>query len=228
MLRTEELNKNLHNRKTFDCGLSAVNAFLQESARKQAEQGVNRTWVALDEETAEQPPFPLCGYFTLTNCTVAHDQVAGSYPRYPLPALKLAWLGVHYNYQGAGVGEYLLTEAVLQAWDLYTQTQMGVALVTDPLTTKSTEFFKKYGFKGTGRGFQEGQETLYLPIKWVRDWVEQDLKIDATNHFETRDLATAWLNSPHPQLQHQTPNQMIDVPGGVDSVQQLLYSHDGV
>jgi len=52
VLFIEELNKKLHDRKTFNCGLADVNEFLKKRASQQARQSVNRTWVALDDETA--------------------------------------------------------------------------------------------------------------------------------------------------------------------------------
>lgn len=223
MLLTEELNKKRHNRKTFDCGLPAVNDFLQQKARQQAEQKINRTWVALDEETAAQAPFPVVGYFTLTLCTVAHDEMEGNHPHFPMPAIKLAWFGVDQAYQGNGTGTTLLIEALLQSWELVCQTQMGVALLTDPLTDESRAFFEKYDFRGTGRKFQD-QETLYMPMKWIRNWVEQDLETDACDTLGNPKLAQEWMDTRHPRLDHRTPRQMIDVASGVEVVQDLLYS----
>ena len=116
MLFIEELNKNLHDRKTFDCGLADVNGFLKKRASQQALQSINRTWVALDDEMADDQPAPIAGYYILTSCTVAHSEIPGNYPHYPLPAFKLAWFSVHSDYQGTPmrIGEELLIEALLR------------------------------------------------------------------------------------------------------------------
>lgn len=218
MLLTEELNKNRHNRRTFDCGLADVNDFLHQKARKQAEQKLNRTWVALDEETASQVPSPVIGYFTLTLCTVAHNEIEGNHPHFPLPAIKLAWFGLDQAYQGNGTGSELLIEALLQSWYLVCQTEMGVAVLTDPLTDDSRAFFEKYGFRGTGRTFR-GQETLYMPTQWVRSWIEKDLETDALEVVGCVD----WMDKPHPDLDNRAPRKLIDVAGGVAAIQDLLY-----
>ena len=66
-LNFQQLDKKLHNRQTFDCGLPPVNKFLKESARKHMDAGVSQTWVAILEPAAtEESPTPIAGYFTLT------------------------------------------------------------------------------------------------------------------------------------------------------------------
>ena len=224
MLFIEELNKKLHDRKTFDCGLADVNEFLKKRASQQALQSVNRTWVALDDATVDRQPAPIVGFYTLTSCTVAHAEIPGNYPHYPLPAFKLAWLGVHTDYQGTPmrVGEELLVEALLQSWDLYTNTQLGVALVVDPLTQKSEDFFRKYDFQGMGRSFH-GNQTLYLPMKKIRQMIETDLLLGAQEKFGSKAKAQRWFDTPDDLLGGLTPRKMVDEAGGVGALEELLY-----
>ena len=224
MLFIEELNKKFHDRKTFDCGLADVNEFLKKRASQQALQSVNRTWVALSDDVVGGPQTQIVGFYTLTNCTVAHTEIPGNYPHYPLPAFKLAWLGVHTDYQGTPkrVGEELLIEALLQSWNLYTNTQLGVALVVDPLTQKSEDFFRKYDFQGIGRSFH-GNETLYLPMEKIRQIIETDLLLGAQNKFGSKAEADRWLDTPDDLFGGLTPRKMIDEVGGVRALEEVLY-----
>ena len=220
----EELNKKLHDRKAFDCGLADVNEFLKKRASQQAQQSINRTWVALDDEIVDRHPAPIVGYYTLTSCTVAHTDIQGNYPHYPLPAFKLAWFGVHTAYQGTPmrVGEELLVEALVQTWELFTHTKLGVAVVVDPLTQKSENFFRKYDFVGIGRQFH-GQETLYLPIEKIRRLIEQNLILAAVEKFGSQQAAESWFVTPNSVFDGTNPKQLMAEPGGVKVLEQYLY-----
>ncbi|TVP60671.1 MAG: acetyltransferase [Halomonadaceae bacterium] len=169
-LDIELLNKSRHNRKTFDCGQPEVSSFLQTQARPQMEKKINRTWVVVDCETQQSEPFPIAGYFTLTQGSVVRQELPASYsqsgfPRYPVPVIKLAWLGVAQEYQRSTyrMGETLLLEALDQAQRIIEHSGLGVAIVVDPLTEASSNFFQKYGFQKMERSFGH-QKTLFLPI----------------------------------------------------------------
>lgn len=224
MLFIEQLNKKLHDRKAFDCGLADVNEFLKKRASQQALQAINRTWVALDNEMVNRHPVPIVGFYTLTSCTVAHTNIQGNYPHYPLPAFKLAWFGVHTEYQGTPMraGEELLVEALLQSWELFTNTHLGVALIVDPLTRKSEDFFRRYDFQEIGRSFH-GQETLYLPMKKIRQMIETDLLLGAQGKFGSRANAERWFDTPDALFGGLTPRKMIDVVGGLSALENAIY-----
>ena len=120
------------------------------------------------------------------------------------------------------VGEELLVEALLQSWDLYTNTQLGVALVVDPLTQKSEDFFRKYDFQGMGRSFH-GNQTLYLPMKKIRQMIETDLLLGAQEKFGSKAKAQRWFDTPDDLLGGLTPRKMVDEAGGVGALEELLY-----
>lgn len=163
----EPLQKTAHNRKSFDCGLSVVNEFLRQGARQQMALRINYTWVAVgDDET----PAPVLAYFTLTQCTVHRSELPSEsgmsrWPRYPLPVMKLAWLGVDKTYQCSSyrLGEMMLIEAISRSQTMARHTGLGIALVTDPLTDHSERFFLRYGFQKMLRPFRE-RTTLFLPL----------------------------------------------------------------
>jgi len=177
-LRLEPLDKKSHDRKSFDCGLERVNEFLWREARNQMDKKINRTWVLVDDEPANVLPAPVLGYFTLTSATVVRDELPDQetrsrYPAYPIPVIKLAWLGVDSGLHSSErrLGETILLEALEEAYRIVQYSGMGIAVVTDPLTQESDRFFKRYGFLPMGRQFGELQ-SLYLPMGTIGQLID--------------------------------------------------------
>ena len=174
-LRLEPLDKKSHDRKSFDCGLERVNEFLWREARNQMAKKINRTWVLVDDEPANVLPAPIVGYFTLTSATVVRDELPDQetrsrYPAYPIPVIKLAWLGVDSRLHSSErrLGETILLEALEEAFRIVQYSGMGV---TDPLTQESDRFFRRYGFLPMGRQFGELQ-SLYLPMGTIGQLID--------------------------------------------------------
>jgi len=172
-LTLQLLQTSLHDRQGFDCGLPAVNQFLSEQARRQMEQRINRTWVMVSDAPVEGALKPVMGYFTLTQCTIRREQMPSlamqrQFPRYPLPVIKLAWLGVELEHQRGPlrVGETLLVEALLLARQIVRRSGLGVAVIVNPLTQASSEFFARYGFVQLQHGSDE-MPILFLPTKTI-------------------------------------------------------------
>ena len=151
-LRLEPLDKKSHDRKSFDCGLERVNEFLRREARNQMDRKINRTWVLVNDEP------PCCRH---------------RYPAYPIPVIKLAWLGVDRTLHGSEyrLGETILLEALEEAYRIVQYSGMGIAVVTDPLTQESDRFFKRYGFQAMGRPFGDFQ-SLYLPMRTLGQLID--------------------------------------------------------
>ena len=134
---------------------------------------INRTWVLVDDEPANVLPAPVLGYFTLTSATVVRDELPDQetrsrYPAYPIPVIKLAWLGVDSRLHSSErrLGETILLEALEEAYRIVQYSGMGIAVVTDPLTVESDRFFKRYGFISMKRSFGS-LDSLYLPMKTI-------------------------------------------------------------
>ncbi|MDO8273626.1 MAG: acetyltransferase [Gammaproteobacteria bacterium] len=174
-MQLQLLQTDLHDRQGFDCGVLEVNEFLHKHARRQMEQRINRTWV-LTTQGAEPSAelVPLLGFFTLTHCSILRSEMppettSNRYPRYPLPVIKLALIGVQSEHQRGAlrIGETLLLEALLTARQIVMRTGLGIAVITDPLTDKSEQFFLKYGFQRMQREFGQ-RRTLFLPVKTLQ------------------------------------------------------------
>lgn len=98
----------------FDCGVPELNEFLSRYALRHAEQDqISRTWLAMDRTTTPR----IACFFTLSNASVDRQSVDGvvslsTLPRFPIPAVLLARLGVDRRVHGQGVGTWLFEEAL--------------------------------------------------------------------------------------------------------------------
>jgi len=96
-------------------------------------------------------PGRIAGYYTLSAATVSLTglpaELAKRLPRYPdLPATLLGCLARDLAFRKAGLGDYLLTDALRRA--LSNTVIIGcVAVVTDPKDEKAAAFYRRYGFR---------------------------------------------------------------------------------
>jgi len=111
-----------HNRAEFTCGVSGLDVFIKEKARKEAEQNLNRTFVL----TAKDRPAQIIGYYTLSPKHIKTADLPAELTR------KLPWysnigvtllgrFAVAEKYQSnkrkdLKLGQLLLNDAKLRAW----------------------------------------------------------------------------------------------------------------
>lgn len=158
-MRIERLDPRIHNREDFDCGESSLNDYLRQLAGQHFRDGIAATQVLVDDAA----PSRIVGFYTLAAAQVAVDelQVADRrrLPRYPVPAARLARLGVVRDEQGRGLGAALLQDAVKRCLAL--RADVGVrVLVVDAIGERAAAFYRLYGFRNTAASVL----TLYLPL----------------------------------------------------------------
>lgn len=155
----EEITRE-HDRKTFDCGVSELNQFLQQQARQKTAKHISKTYVACDEKT----PNRIVGYHTLTGYSVTTPPEHKDYKKYPHPlnAVKLARLAVDRSYQGHRLGEKLLINAIYKTV-LVEQQISVIGLFVDPMTPEVVPFYQQYGFLSADPGKSPSIE-MWLPI----------------------------------------------------------------
>jgi ribosomal protein S18 acetylase RimI-like enzyme len=89
------------------------------------------------------------GYFTLSMAQVDLKSLPESHrkglPKYPVPAVRLGRLAVDRKWQGKGLGELLLLDAVHR---VVTAVQSVAAkyMIVDAKNKKAEEFYLRYGF----------------------------------------------------------------------------------
>jgi len=132
-----------HNLSGFDCGEASLNAWLNKYALKNQSRNNTRTFVL--------PTIQNCGnkvvaFYSLVVATLAHEDAIqplreGASPRHPIPVILLARLGVSKEYQGRGLGQALLKDALERALSI--SRQVGVRAVIVHAKAGSSSFYVK-------------------------------------------------------------------------------------
>jgi GNAT superfamily N-acetyltransferase len=139
----------------FDCGIDSLNDWLMRFALKNQSGGSSRTYVVCDEDQ-------VVGYYAIVAGSVARSAAPGQIRRNmpdPFPVLVLGRLAVDRRYQGSGMGQGLLKDALVRS--LSVSEQVGArALIVHALNEGAEAFYLKHGFvKGLPMG-----NILFLSI----------------------------------------------------------------
>ena len=158
-----ELLSPQHNREAFDCGVPALNGYLQKQARQDMKRGAAIPYVLVPPVD----PAEIAGFYTLSSTAVQlrdlPDAVAKKLPRYPtVPATLLGRLAVGQRYRGKRLGERLLVDALKRSLDT-SRTVASVAVIVDAKDNAGAEFYERYGFKR----FAEAPLRLFIAMKTV-------------------------------------------------------------
>jgi GNAT superfamily N-acetyltransferase len=98
-----------HDVSPFDCGKDELNRFLKRFALANQQAQSAQTYVACQGTT-------VVGYHSLTFGSVAHEQtperVKKGLARHPIPVMILARLAIDQHFQGKGLGQGLLKDAL--------------------------------------------------------------------------------------------------------------------
>jgi GNAT superfamily N-acetyltransferase len=162
-----ELLASQHDRAAFDCGVPALNDYLQRLARQQQSKGVSQTHVIVEE----QQPSAIVGFFSLaaTKCNTSElpPELARKLPR-DVPALLLGRLAVDVRHQGKGLGDALVVSAVQRA-ALVAKEAGIVGLFVDAKDDRAAAFYRRHGFKPT----PSDTLRLFLPRESILRMAEE-------------------------------------------------------
>lgn len=135
-----------HNTDTvgFECGETALDAYLQRYASQDIKRGVARVFVALPVGQ-----FHLAGFYTLSAASIAADtlpeKLRKKLPRYPVPVALLGRLAVSRQAQGKGLGSILLADACKRV-AAASETLAVAAIVVDAKSPQAAAFYQHFGF----------------------------------------------------------------------------------
>lgn len=145
--RIEPLIPSKHDRGEFDCGVDALNDYLNKQAAQDMKRRAAGCWVI----AAIEQPRTILGYYTLSSEAVdlsalgeADPELLKKLPRYPrLGAALLGRLAVAQSAQGQGLGELLLLDAMSR---VLRSEIPAVLMVTDPKDERAEKFYRKFSF----------------------------------------------------------------------------------
>lgn len=161
-----ELDKNIHDRKSFDCGQEELNDFLAGSAARHREAGISRTMVLPEEGQGDN--VGICAFYTLSHTEIKRETLpnalAKKLPRYPIPVILIAQLAVHSAAQKQGLGKITLIRALENCLEI-NEHLLSYAIVVDALNDEVQAFYEQYGFQFL---YRHGERSrLFLPMSTV-------------------------------------------------------------
>ena len=134
-----------HDRLNFDCGRHELNLWLRQVARQHQEKGLSRTFAA----TLENAPDRICGYYALTLTELDNSNLPEAWrkkmPR-RIPGVKLGRLAVDKEFQGKGLGDLLLVDALTRAQRIYREAG-GIGLFVDAIDEQAANYYRRFGFE---------------------------------------------------------------------------------
>lgn len=141
--REEALTRH-HDRVDFDCGVVALNAYLQRYARQNHESGGAKTFVAV----LPKAPTLVLGYYTISPGAIAFAKAPAALTkklgRHEVPVFRLGRLAVSLSVQGQGLGGDLLLAAGARALAVAREVG-GVALAIDAKDERAAVWYERFG-----------------------------------------------------------------------------------
>lgn len=136
-----------HDRQDFDCGRPELNDWLGQVARQHQDKGLSKTFVAVREEA----PTHICGYYALTLAELENCHLPEAWrkklPR-RIPGVRLGRLAIDKQYQGKGLGELLLMNALIRARRIYIEAG-GIGLFVDAIDERAAGYYQRFGFEAS-------------------------------------------------------------------------------
>lgn len=134
-----------HDWQGFDCGREELDNWLRQVARQHQEKGLSKTFVAIREDE----PACICAYYALTLAELENRHLPAAWrkklPR-RIPGVRLGRLAVDRQYQGKGLGELLLIDALTRARRIYAEAG-GIGLFVDALDERAAGYYRRFGFE---------------------------------------------------------------------------------
>lgn len=159
-MKFELLDAKKHDRKTFDCGVNALNVYLQQFANQDQKRGLAKTYVL-----AEQAQ--IIGYYSISAHSVAAENLPensrfGAYQE--VPFLLLGRLAVDKNWQRQGFGDALIFHSFKTTTEI--AEKVGIlGMIVDAKDESAACFYQGFGFQH----LQGCTNRLMLPFSVIKD-----------------------------------------------------------
>ena len=165
--REEPIAKH-HNRKHFDCGVAALNEYLDRFARQNHESGGAKTFVAV----LPTEPNRVLGYYSISPGAIEFARVPAKLTkklgRYDVPVFRLGRLAVSRHVQGQGLGADLLFAAGERALAVASAVG-GVALAIDAKDERAAKWYARFG----AVSLLDDPLKLVLPLETIENAIKQ-------------------------------------------------------
>ena len=157
-----------HDRSGFDCGVPALNEYLQRFARQNHKSGGAKTFVAVGPAA----PAVVLGYYTIGPGAIAFAKapvaLTRKLGRYEVLVFRLSRLAVSQALQGRGLGADLLLAAGERAIAVAREVG-GVALAIDAKDDRAAAWYERFG----ALRLLDDPLKLVLPLDTIRSVLER-------------------------------------------------------
>ncbi len=162
-MQFELLNPKKHDRKSFDCGVEALNLYLQRAANQDSKRSITRVHVMVDGKR-------IIGFFTLAGHSVLRDNLPedvkiSSYK--DLPFLLLGRLAVDVDFQGRGYGDLLIYHAFKITASIAENAGI-LGIIVEAKDDKAVSFYNGIGFLP----LEATPKRMVLPIQTINSLLE--------------------------------------------------------
>ncbi len=152
------------NRGAFCCGTTPIDNYVKNNVRKEHDLYKIRAFVAHEDGSKD-----IVGLYSLTIKSLDPDEVSeeaqGKFARVKsVPAIYLACIAVHGEYQGGGVG-YRLMQDVFERSLAIAENAGVYAIALDAINEDVAQKYERYGFER----FIEGELKMFIPLQLIRD-----------------------------------------------------------
>jgi ribosomal protein S18 acetylase RimI-like enzyme len=146
-----------HDRSAFSCGEKALDRYFQKQVTQDIRRRITNCFVVVEAASGR-----VAAYYTLSAASIPLIDLppneAKRLPRYPtIPAIRIGRLAVDQLFQGRGLGELMLMNAVHRSLH---DAAAAFALLVDAKNDRAVAFYKRYGF----RIIAGKPRTLFLPL----------------------------------------------------------------
>ena len=162
-IRIELLNSD-HNALDFSCGDASMDNWLQSRALKNQKLSATRTFVAIREDTKT-----VIAYYGLSMSQVIRVDAPKSVQRNMpemIPVVLLGRLAIHTEFQGKGLGRYLIRHVVTMALAA-AETVAARMIVTHPIDENAHHFYRCVGFEA----LRTRPDILAIDLRKARELV---------------------------------------------------------
>ena len=160
------LDKKVHNRAAFLCGIETLDNYLHRAANQNAKLDLGRPFVMTQVGNDSQ----IIGYYSLSNYMIGITDLPERFKKglpnkRPIGATLLGMMALDEAFQGKGLGTLLFFDALYRALRLNDQGSASFAVVIDALNEDAKAFYEHYD----AVAFADNDAKLFITMKKIRE-----------------------------------------------------------
>jgi len=160
-MQSVRLDKKRHDRKSFECGVEALNNYLKLMASQQSTKDNSRTYVLESDEDSNR----IIGFYTLTMVSINFGLLPKNLQtkhQNNHSAALIARLAVDKRYTKKGFGSWLLVDALKKL--LAASDTVAFPMIIVDAKEGASAFYEQFGFTS----FTDERSKLFISVANVR------------------------------------------------------------